>query len=297
MKKDMIFFSENGQGLTSTSANHVANMAKEMVRNIQSSLQNIVMYSTEVSLIDSDSSNLLRQGANDQRIIAVNSDIYRIAKANALIAWLREAIKARERMLKEAEEMSIDDFAKLQNINLEKEPEMETALNEDDYYASLSVAERNRYYELEALAAVLGKEIHPGGSFADAREALNMRIEQPHDVKGEGRDTLIYTYTPSTSTTLVEDTYFNLQRHYREAQAALNSIKYSCRKAVTESLVKVRTDYAKAMSEYTEHRKVVEAQRAEYVQKRVKEIANYKILIPEALADIYNQVAHLGKKQ
>lgn len=136
MKKDMIFFSENGQGLTSTSANHVANMAKEMVRNIQSSLQNIVMYSTEVSLIDSDSSNLLRQGANDQRIIAVNSDIYRIAKANALIAWLREAIKARERMLKEAEEMSIDDFAKLQNINLEKEPEMETALNEDDYYAS-----------------------------------------------------------------------------------------------------------------------------------------------------------------
>ena len=32
MKKDMIFFSADGNGLTSTSANHIANLAKEKIR-------------------------------------------------------------------------------------------------------------------------------------------------------------------------------------------------------------------------------------------------------------------------
>lgn len=33
MEKDM-FFSQDGKGLTSTSANHVADMAKEMIRSL-----------------------------------------------------------------------------------------------------------------------------------------------------------------------------------------------------------------------------------------------------------------------
>lgn len=51
MKKDMIFFSKEGKGLTSTSANHIANLAKEMVREIESSLSSLTLYSTSVALI------------------------------------------------------------------------------------------------------------------------------------------------------------------------------------------------------------------------------------------------------
>lgn len=45
MKKDMIFFSTEGKGLTSTSANHIANLAKEMVREIETSLAGLTLYS------------------------------------------------------------------------------------------------------------------------------------------------------------------------------------------------------------------------------------------------------------
>ena len=94
MKKDMIFFSKEGNGLTSTSANHIANLAKEMVREIETTLANLTLYSTSVALIGSDSVNILSEGDNADALRDVRSDLHTIAKANSLIAWLREAIKA-----------------------------------------------------------------------------------------------------------------------------------------------------------------------------------------------------------
>lgn len=295
MKKDRIFFSPDGEGLTSTSANHIANMAKEMIRNLDATLANMVFYSTEVSLIGSDKSNVLRQGSTDRDVTSVADMLHRMARAKSLIAWLREAIKAKERLLKEAESLTLDEYAREHGITLEKEPQQETALTEDDYYASLSLDERNRYYELETLAAVIGEEIHPDGHFADARKDLDERNSKPHDVKGDGRDTLIYTYTPTVSGKIVEDTYFALQKQYREAQARLNSIKYDCRKAVLESEVKVKTDYAEAMKKYTSSRQLLEAELAKEIKKRVKEISAYRILIPDSLRGIFDEVSHLGK--
>lgn len=95
----MIFFSPDGDGLTSTSANHIANMAKEMIRNFDSTIANLVFYTTEVSLIGIDSRNMLQQGATDADVLSVAGKLRIIAQAKSLIAWLREAIKARERLI------------------------------------------------------------------------------------------------------------------------------------------------------------------------------------------------------
>lgn len=162
MKKDMIFFSTDGQGLTSTSANHIANLAKEMVRGIEVSLEALVLYSTSVALIGNDSDKTLTIGATDEELEAIPHKLRTVAKAKSLIAWLREAIKAKERLLKEAEAYSLEEYCKDRDIEMPKAPVMRNMLSEDDYYASLSVAERNRYYELETLAAVIGESIHPG---------------------------------------------------------------------------------------------------------------------------------------
>ena len=166
MDKDMIFFATDGQGLTSTSANHVANLAKEMIRGLESSLASLTLYATSVSLIGSETSDLLTQGAQSGELADVQRKLHTVAKAKSLIAWLREAIKAKDRLLKEAEEMTNTDYIKLKGLEEVKTPKSRHALTEDEYYASLSMNERNRYYELETLAAVLGKAIHPDGSKA-----------------------------------------------------------------------------------------------------------------------------------
>ena len=86
MKKDMIFFSPDGEGLTSTSANHIANMAKEMIRNLDSTIANLVFYTTEVSLIGVDSRNVLQQGATDADVLSVAGKLRIIAQAKSLIS-------------------------------------------------------------------------------------------------------------------------------------------------------------------------------------------------------------------
>ena len=251
--------------MTSTSANHVANMAKEMIRTLEARLAAMVFYSTEVSLIGSGSVNVLRNGADADDVKNVSAIMHRVAEAKSLIAWLREAIKAKDRLMRRTEDLSLEEFAKLEGIKIPEVPVMESALTEDEYYGSLSLEERNRYYELETLAAVIGKEIHPGGHFADARDDLARRTQNPRSVEGDGRDTLIYSY--------------------------------ECEKAVTDSKVKVRTDYTNALEKWNGEMQAIRSRHAEYIRKKVREYGGLKILIPDTLDDIYQEVSRLGKNR
>ncbi|MDE6127128.1 MAG: hypothetical protein K2G30_09245, partial [Muribaculaceae bacterium] len=81
MKKDMIFFSPDGKGLTSTSANHVANLAKEMIRGIETSLDAMVLYSTSVSLIGTEAADRLVNGATSDELQPVAVRLHSVAKA------------------------------------------------------------------------------------------------------------------------------------------------------------------------------------------------------------------------
>lgn len=296
MKKDMIFFSPDGQGLTSTSANHVANLAKEMIRGIETSLDAMVLYSTSVSLIGTEAADRLVNGATSEELQTVAGRLHSVAKAKSLIAWLREAIKAKERLLREAEALTLKEYAEAQGIELPKPVEKGHALTEDEYYASLSLDERNRYYETETLAAVLGKAIHPDGCFASARDALDRRLQTPKEVKGDGRDTLIYTFTPTVATGEVDEVYFRLQKQYREAQARVNSSKYECQKAVKESEVAVETRYAEELNAYNDELRLLNARLSAHIKARVKEIGDYKIVIPQSLREIFDEVSRLGKQ-
>ena len=54
--KDMVFFAdENTEGikLTSTSANHIANLAKEYIQGVETQLNNICFFNAEVTLVGS----------------------------------------------------------------------------------------------------------------------------------------------------------------------------------------------------------------------------------------------------
>lgn len=113
MEKDMVFFSQAGKGLTSTSANHVANLAKEMIGNIETSLSDMKFFLTSVSLIGGENPNVLNIGNSNDDVETIIDRLYQVAKAKSLIAWLREAIKTKDRMLKETKDLSLEDYAEL----------------------------------------------------------------------------------------------------------------------------------------------------------------------------------------
>ena len=98
MEKDLVFFGE--QGLTSTSANHIANLAKEYVAGLEESIDGVTLYNTEVSLLIDPSGNKhsLVVGNTLEDIEDIKNKAMHIAEAKSLIAWLREAIKAKLRL-------------------------------------------------------------------------------------------------------------------------------------------------------------------------------------------------------
>lgn len=218
-----------------------------------------------------------------------------VAQAKSLIAWLREGIKAKEGLMKGLQTISLEGWCEENGITRPESPTYGHVLTEVEYYASLPIKERNRYYQLETEAAVIGKYIHPDGHLSEARKELKDKIYHPHRVDGKGRDALIYTYTPTTSIALVDNVFYELQKKHREIQAQLNAMKYSCEQAINESTNKVNTEYMAASQKYQAELKDVIGAFKTWKNEKSQEYSKLKIVVPNSLLGIYNTINSLGK--
>lgn len=294
MKKDEIFFGT--EGLTSTSANYIANMAKEYYMQKNKILEEMQFYSTTVSIIGATQYHVIECGISNELFSQIPTMIADISKAKSLIAWLREALAARDRLKSEILNMSETDYCKLKGIDAPIMPTKGSILTEDEYWGSMSIKARNAYYELETKCATLGKFIHPNGHYAEERDAAVKKSNTPHKVTGTGRDTNIFTYELTIPLTDIEQQFFDLQKKYREYQANLNSLKFECQNAIEKSEAKVNAEYTAASREYSSKRSALLAEMREWQQAEIVNISKLKIIIPDSLQDIYNKISSLGKK-
>ena len=278
MLKDKIFFGESG--LTTTSANHIANIAKEKYQLLLKQLETITLYNTNIGLIGSEKQPL---SYGVETLSNVKPSLETIAQLKSLIAWLREAIKAKERLF---EDVKSENFGLVAPI----QPICENVMTEDEYVAAWSIKKRNRYYFLETMCATIGSYIHPNGAFAKAREEYMNKLTNPLRVVGQGRDTTIYEYVPSVDSEEVENTFMTLQSEYRSYQSELNSLKYEIEEAIRSDNLAKSNKYSSEMQNYEAS---LENYNAEIKTLRLKEnerISNMKIIIPDSLQKIYQEV-------
>lgn len=298
MEKDLVFFKKEGEGgvaLTSTSANHIANLAKEYILDLESRLSGISFLNVEASLIGTDTSNCIQIGTTKSTLDEIPMMLETVASAKSLIAWLREAIKAKDNIIKSIQNISIEEWCKENEIEFPVLCNNEHVLTEEEYYNSLPIKERNRYYQLETIAATIGQYIHPTRGLSVARKNLKDRIQCPHEVQGTGRDSLIYSFTPSVSSEDVDNTFYELQRTHREVQAQLNSIKNDCKIAIEESTSKANAELAVKIEEYRDKKKNLDNLFKTWVDKKTAEYSKLKIAIPNSLIGIYTTITSLGK--
>lgn len=296
--QDLVFFKKEGEegvALTSTSANHIANLAKEYIQGVETRLNNICFFNAEVALIGSVGGSTIQTGVSSEVLDNLQSMLEGVAQAKSLIAWLREGIKAKENLMKDLQTISLEGWCKENGIVNPVAPSYGHILTEEEYYASLPIKERNRYYQLETEAAVLGKYIHPDGHLSDARKKLKDKLQHPHEVDGKGRDALIYTYTPTVLVAEVDNTFFELQKKHREVQAQLNAMKYSCEQAINESTNKVNTEYVAASQKYQAELKDILGTFKAWKDEKSQEYSKLKIVIPHSLMGIYNTINSLGR--
>lgn len=299
MQKDLVFFKKEGEegvALTSTSANHIANLAKEYIQSVETRLNNICFFNAEIALIGSvGGASTIQTGETSEVLNNLQSLLEGVAQAKSLIAWLREGIKAKESLMKGLQTTSLEDWREENGLTSPETPNRGHVLTEIEYYASLPIKERNRYYQLETEAAVLGKYIHPDGHLSDARKELRDKLQHPHKVDGSGRDALIYTYTPTVNVAEVDNVFFELQKKHREIQAQLNAMKYSCEQAINDSTNKVNTEYMIALQKYQAELKDVLGAFKTWKDEKSQEYSKLKIVVPNSLLGIYNIINSLGK--
>lgn len=283
-----VFFGENG--LTSTSANFIANQAKEYVESLKEYLSTTNFLDSTIELIGSGKETLSRKGFSSEEVRNVDEVLNSIVSAYSLIAWLREALKAKENIGRAINKQDLSDWAKENNITLPEFPRKVTKLSEDDVISTWSVKDRNRYLTAQTFCSVYGKYIHPNGDFSKARkEFLNKRFNSIEYTEC-GSNTIIHRYTPTVDQSTIESTFKNLQFKWRENQAIVNSYKHKIDTEIQDDYVKRLAEYRNEYDKVSEELISIRAKYQEYIENKQKEASALKIIIPNDLKAIYNLV-------
>lgn len=289
------FLGDNG--LSSSSANYIANKAKEKYQDLESKLNNIRLYKKDIKLLsnNSDSTPIALETSKDIFNI-IPSMLSEIAQLKSLIAICREGLKSKKDATFKIKNMSFPEWCRdIKSIEQPVCPDQENSLTEEEYYNSLSIKERNRYYCLETIVSVIGKYIHSDGEFSKARMKYLDNQQNPIMVEGRGNDTIIYTYSSTYTNEEIEDMFFKLQSKHREYQAELNGMKHACEIAIEKDYAEKHTTYLKKYAEYQKNLKELQDEWLDYIKTETNRIAALKIVIPNSLQEIYNKVNSLGK--
>ena len=293
-----VFF-ENGF-MTSTEAQNICNIAKEAVTNEHERLSAVSFYDTEIaSIISPEAFIKTKISSND--ISWISESLDKIGRYNALNAWLKEAIKAKEEAMDEVDIMDVTTLDFYEDYIKPEEPTIGyDSFDEEQVMSEWSADKLNRYYTLNSEAAVIGKYIHDSGAIAKARKDLVNKMANPSTVSGQGRETIVFKYIPSVDTEVVEGIYMSLLAKHRKLNAELNSLKAEIKETINKKNIEAsiafrdkHTEWEYKISEYYSLVKQRDAKINEYKISEKERISKLKINVPSSLMDTYKEIKAL----
>ena len=298
------FFGESG--VTSTSANYLSNIAKEII-NTYTVLKDLSFESKHTkALSDPGAGYAVQTGISQEDFNKLEEILLWKSKLSALISWFREAIKARERQLNVIEETTFDDWMEMMDITLEVgdspiKPESDNWTTEGYIQEFFNVKEMNEYFFLSNICAHLGKFIHPNGVYASAKAAIE-KSNNKCTLRETNSENLLTTVTTSIPVEEINKKFFELQDKQRSYQKRLNEILFNVEKEVTRHNDEQRAKMDVFYAQYQKWNAEYEAKKSELVEQfgawKVKELNSLrskKIIIPNELEDVYKFVQEYGK--
>ena len=293
-----VFF-ENGF-MTSTEAQNICNIAKEAVTNEHERLSAVSFYDTEIASIISPEA-FIKTKISPNDISWISESLDKIGRYNALNAWLKEAIKAKEEAMDEVDIMDVTTLDFYEDYIKPVEPTIGyNSFDEEQVMSEWSADKLNRYYTLNSEAAVIGKYIHDSGAIAKARKDLVNKMANPSTVSGQGRETIVFKYIPSVDTEVVEGIYMSLLAKHRKLNAELNSLKAEIKETINKKNIEAsiafrdkHTEWEYKISEYYSLVKQRDAKINEYKISEKERISRLKINVPSSLMDTYKEIKAL----
>ena len=286
-----VYFTDSKEGITSTQGSFLCNIAKELQQAAINRLNSVKFFNTTISVIGSNEKQLMSAG--NKSLDFIEKDLQLVASLNAFCAWVREAIKEKERQHDNIRKLTFDEWAEQLSIELPtspKHPSKPVVVSEQFILDSWDIDKRNKYLELEAFASTIGKYIHPNGEYSCAREKAHNAINKPISKEGSGRDTILYHTTPTISIENVDKLFMTLQSKHREYEKQLNSMKAEIKESINRLTIendqKYRSlleDYEKSYEQYNTKKLELHSKFNTWVTESIENISKYKIAIPNNL--------------
>ena len=277
-------------GLTITSANHLANIAKEMYESLVNRVESLKLVSRDYMIAVNGNVYRVESESDKSELDSLSDNLKEIGLLKSLIAYLREGIAAKNELSKDsAFEKHLESLIAAGRVDL-KEPEGMRSVEFEDVFEKQSAEQKAKYYSLEAMCAAFGKCIHLGGTFSEARKLFYETRKNPTKVTGKGQEAEINDYSSAFTTQEVDDTFFSLQREYRKLQAELNRLKSEIDTKVDETNLGISNDNLTALKSWREAKKV---ERIKYNEM----VRNLKVVIPENLREIYAKVNEVASQK
>lgn len=303
INRDMTFFAncdenKNERGITSTAATHLSELATEIIAGCKAKLEAASFVNGFVDIVGSanEKGKQVEIGYATHQLAEFNALVGRVADMHSFCAWMREAVKAKERMMEEVSNVTLNDWAEANNIIVPKMPARDAELTEQDIIKTLSVAERCEYYALEAKAAAYGKFIHPDEPFSVARRRLQEIMSKPITTQGEGSSLLIYRYENSVDEEDVEKVYLQLQSEHRDAENRLNQIKTSIKKKLNLAKAEQTEAYKNKIDAYMSESNKLNADFSSWQRREIEQISSLKIIVPNNLQATFDYLSALDEK-
>lgn len=283
------FFGESG--LTSTSANHIANLLKMQYQRLENDLCRLNFVEEKVTIIGSDKENTIRRAvtaSNDEIVERID----KIARYKGFIAFLREAIKCKNALADE-----INSY----ESELPKPPtttpfSLLPVINEE-IIRRMPIGERVKYLTAEARAATYGKYIHPDELLDAQRKKVFEAFSKPTDIMMAGRDSVIVNRQSSVETSEIDALLMRLQSEQRKSEAELNGYKHEIEEkaraeqnAKMEEYKALKAEYDRQMEEYGRKCSDIRLADIQTRDERRKVIEALKIVIPNMYRDLYDEV-------
>lgn len=289
---------KNERGITSTAATHLSELATEIIAGCKAKLEAASFVNGFVDIVGSanDKGKQVEIGYATHQLAEFNALVTRVAEMHSFCAWMREAVKTKERMMEEVSNVTLNDWAEHENITINNMPPRDPELTEQDIIKALSVAERCEYYSLEAKAAAFGKFIHPDEPFSVARRRLQEILSKPISTQGEGSSLLIYRYEGSVDEQDVEKVYLQLQSEHRDAEKRLNQIKTSIKKKLNLAKAAQTEEYKNKIDAYMTESKKINADFCSWQRREIENISSLKIIVPNELQSTFDYLSSLDEK-
>lgn len=282
------YLTEN-KGLSSTSANYIANLGKEYIVELEAKLKSITCYNTYNTIISANEMIQTDTGITDEQLNEFNEILEKIASIKSLTAWLREAIKSKESRIANVKRTQMRDWVNdTYHINIDE------YITQNEYKHAeydRTIDEQAKYLKSETFAAVYGQFIHQNSPFNAARKRYYDVINKPKAIEGNGQDRIIVSYKPSVSSENLEDTYMTLQHTWREYEASLNKMKYDTEQENTKREIAAKQDYNEKLTKYKEYVNLYHT----WQTSEINRISKLKIFIPDMFVETYKFLESLGK--